>query len=370
MRQKLRHLPPPRLLGRAGRVVVLLLAMLVGTGTVSADSRSAARAHYLTGQKLYNTADYHGAIREFSAAQQLFPADLNNYNLALCYDKLGDPEPAIQYYKAYLSKVPATDKRAEIEASMSRLDAAAKSASAKRAEELRKADEARKAEEAKRLAEESRLAEQRKADAAKKLEEARRAEAERLAAEDAARRVGSTPDVSMGGGGGTPGSAVVITTGDRQLDRAQQINIDEIRDQRVGAGGSGIADPSGGPATAGVTGSRGSRGQAQFNQGQQGQQDQQDQQGQQGQGSAPPTAGQPAAPGPSAGAAGQPEGAPKATPVYKKWWFWAVVAVSAYVVYSIATEDSRAETSNGKTFLPPIGGTQSIGGGGATLMRF
>ena len=72
------------------------------------------------------------AIREFSAAQQLAPADLNNYNLALCYDKLGDPEPAVQYYRAYLDKVPTTDKRAEIEASIARLDTAAKSAAAKK----------------------------------------------------------------------------------------------------------------------------------------------------------------------------------------------------------------------------------------------
>ena len=54
---------------------------------------------------------------------------------------------------------------------------------------------------------------------------------------------------------------------------------------------------------------------------------------------------------------GQP-GAPndqpvkKETPVYKKWWFWAVVAVSAYVVYSIATEDSRS-TANARILDMP-----------------
>ena len=64
-----------------------------------------ARTHYQAGVKVYSSADYRSAIQEFSAAQQLVPADLNNYNLALCYDKLGDAEPAIQYYRAYLDKV-------------------------------------------------------------------------------------------------------------------------------------------------------------------------------------------------------------------------------------------------------------------------
>src|SRR5690606_38345656 len=116
---------------------------------VSADSRAEARVHYQAGVKFYNGGDYRSAIREFSAAQQLAPADLNNYNLALCYDKLGDPEPAIQYYRAFLDKQPTTDKRAEIEASIARLDAAAKSAAAKKAEEAR-IEEARRAEEARK----------------------------------------------------------------------------------------------------------------------------------------------------------------------------------------------------------------------------
>ncbi|HET9620076.1 MAG TPA: hypothetical protein VFP84_01830, partial [Kofleriaceae bacterium] len=106
-----------------------------------ADDRADARAHYQTAAKMYQTGDYRGAIREFSAAQQLVPADLNNYNLALCYDKLGDAEPAIQYYRAFLDKQPGTDKRAEIQASIDRLDAALKSASAKKADEQKRADE-------------------------------------------------------------------------------------------------------------------------------------------------------------------------------------------------------------------------------------
>ena len=87
------------------RSCALLLVLGVATHAY-ADDRSDARAHYQTAAKLYANSDYRGAIREFSQAQQLFPADLNNYNLALCYDKLGDAEPALQYYRAFLEKQP------------------------------------------------------------------------------------------------------------------------------------------------------------------------------------------------------------------------------------------------------------------------
>ncbi|MEO7735144.1 MAG: tetratricopeptide repeat protein, partial [Kofleriaceae bacterium] len=108
------------------RYLVILFALMF-TARAYADDRGDARTHYQAGVKFYSGGDYRAAIREFSAAQQLVPADLNNYNLALCYDKLGDAEPAIQYYRAFLDRQPNTDKRAEIEASVNRLEAASRS---------------------------------------------------------------------------------------------------------------------------------------------------------------------------------------------------------------------------------------------------
>ncbi len=334
------------------RVVVLLLAMLVGTGTVSADSRSDARSHYLQGQKLYNAGDYRGAITEFSAAQQLYPADLNNYNLALCYDKLGEPEPAIQYYKAYLAKVPTTDKKSEIEASVARLDAAAKSIAAKKAEEARKIEEAKKADEA-RKAEEARLADEaRRAEEAKQLAAAEEA---RRRAEEARRPVVNEPTLPPDGpgGSGTPGTGQVQTTGDAQLDRVNSINIDQVRDAR----GMGAQQPP--SATPGQPGQPPQVDPQYPNQQYPNQQyPNQQYPNQQGQ---PPQQGPQTAQG---GPTGAPE-QPAAKPVYKKWWFWAVVAVSAYVVYSIATEDSEPSTQ-ARTLLP---GPQAQPGG-LTLMSW
>jgi hypothetical protein len=303
---------------RVARYLVLAIAMVFATGTVSADSRSEARAHYQAGVKFYSGGDYRSAIREFSAAQQLAPADLNNYNLALCYDKLGDAEPAIQYYRAYLDKQPNTDKRAEIEASISRLEAASKSVAAKKAEEARKAEEMRRAEEA-RQAEEARKAEE-----MRRAEEARRPPAEPfgpapppgpgVGGPSAGGPGGPAAGGAMGAGStGTPGSGMA-STGDAQLDRAQQIDVGAVRDQRMGSASSGMVDPRGPNAGAG------------------------------------PRVG--AAEPPPPGMGPTPDDKPKAKPVYKKWWFWAVVAVSAYVVYAIATEESAAQTPTRARELP------------------
>ena len=73
--------------------------------------------------------------------------------------------------------------------------------------------------------------------------------------------------------------------------------------------------------------------------------------------------------GPTASTNGPgPSDKPKETPVYKKWWFWAVVAVSAYVVISIATEDSQNPSARGHEMFDR--GPTPAAPGGLTLMRF
>ncbi len=330
------------------RYVVLLLALVFSTATVAADSRSEAKARYQAGVKLYSGGDYKGAIKEFSAAQELAPADLNNYNLALCYDKLGDPEPAIQYYRAFLDKQPGSDKKGEIEASISRLENAAKSAATKRAAK-------EKDEEAKRLAEQKKADEEaRKADEARRADEAKRKP-------DELRKDPEGPSGPVGvGSTGTPGGTGTVSTGDAQLDRVQRIDVSQIRDQRVGGATSGMpAQPPSAPGTAAAGGNAA----ANIDINAQG-------------GRAPATAGAPVANttnNPTAAQPGQadPSDKPKAKPVYKKWWFWAVIAVSAYVVISIASEDS--DNDRASRVMPMTGANSNspaAGAGGMTLMRW
>lgn len=329
------------------RYLVILLALSFA-GRAHADARAEARGHYQSAVKYYSGGDYHSAIREFSAAQQLVPADLNNYNLALCYDKLGDAEPAIQYYRAFLDKQPNSEKRAEIEASVSRLEAASRSAASKKADEARRADEARNA-----------------ADAGKPDEHPAGPVLGPAAPPPSISPSGGTSGGPSGpaagpvfgpapaapaedhkppktgpaiaGSIGTPSSGAAVSTGDQQLDRVNSINIDEIRDQRMGAGAS---DGRGGPANAGPA--------------------------QAGQ------PGQPAPPAPTAAVNGQPlagtDEPKKEPPIYKKWWFWAVVAVGAYVVYELATTSSSSPQTQGRV-VPPTGHAPPQPGG-LTLLRW
>ena len=363
---------------------LLILGALCFAARAYADDRVEARAHYQAGVKFYASGDFRGAIREFSAAQQLVPADLNNYNLALCYDKLGDAEPAIQYYRAFLDKQPGTDKRAEIEASVSRLEAATRSAASKKAEEARRAEDARKAEEARRAPGpvlgpapapsapgpvagppppgavaglppppgpvagpppapgsiaagpppvSGPVAGPPPAPGPASAPAAGPAPAPGVALED--RRPRKTGP-AIAGSIGTPSTATPVGTGDSQLDRVSSINIDDIRDQRAGVGGS--AERRGPAVAAAPSGTPGGDAEQP--------------------GPLPPAT----FPNPQPGGPDQP----KEDPVYKKWWFWAVVAVSGYVVYQLATSNSTTTTTARE--LPM--GKAAPQPGGLTLLRW
>ena len=151
------------------------------------------------------------------------------------------------------------------------------------------------------------------------------------------------------GSTGTPGTGQNVSTGDAQLDRVAGIDVNQIRDQRVGGAGSGMPDNRQGPggpngnASVGAAGGGGGAGmQANANNG----------------------TGGPAAP---VGPDDKP--VKKETPVYKKWWFWAVVAVSAYVVYSIAV-DGSSSSSRAREALPPGSPNADPTAGAAPLFRF
>jgi hypothetical protein len=332
---------------------LVIAAALCFAARAHADDRGDARAHYQAGLRFYSGGDYQGAIREFSAAQQLLPADLNNYNLALCYDKMGDAEPAIQYYCAFLDKQPNTDKRAEIEASISRLEAAQRSAASKKAGEAKRAEGARRAAKP-----DETVAPPPEAPpvgpvlgpapppGAAPAPPAPPAGPVLGPAPPPAPEASASPPKkhrgpAIAGSIGPPSSAA--PTGDSQLDRADAINIDEIRDRRAGAGMTGPGDHRGPAVSANEP---------------------------------PPPPGQPGGqPGASAQGDLSPMAPPpvgpdepkKEDPVYKKWWFWGIIAVTGVVVYELATSPSSSSTNNTGRFAPPKAAAQP---GGLTLLRW
>ncbi len=337
----------------AGAAVLALGVIRSAPVSAQGDARATAQRHYQAGQKAYAAGDYRGAIREFASAEQLVPSGFNDYNLGLCYDKLGEADPAVRYYRSYLDRVSDAKNRSAVEASIARLEAAMASAQAK-VEEQRRAEEARKAAEkaaAEKAAAEKAAAEKAAAEkAAAEKAAAEKAAAEKAAAEKAAAEeadgiasgevqpeLPAQPDLPdratpPGGSQGAPSTkGAPMATGNPQLDRAAAIDLDAIRGERAPL--LGLAAPQ--PAGAGAADPAG------------------------GAGAAPPAGGA----GGSAGAMGATgstaptdKGKSTETPVYKKWWFWVVVGVGAYAVYNIATQDETSTTRRGLESPSATGG--------------
>ncbi|MBP9086443.1 MAG: hypothetical protein KBG15_10025 [Kofleriaceae bacterium] len=295
--------------------VLALFAIVPSGAAVAGDPTTEARGHYSEGQRLFSKKDFQGAIREFAAAEKIVPSGYNDYNLALCYDKLGEADPAIQYYQSYLQRVPDAANRAAVDASVARLSAALKSAAMK-AEAAAKADQARKDAAARKGAEAAAEAAAKAEAAAAKVEQAR-LEVEARKAADAATANPVPPPLPTPTVGPTATLPPVATnpvqpilagpapTGDPQLDRIASIDIGAIRAQRGTLGMAPVGGTMAQPAAGGGNG----------------------------------------VPSPAAAAAasnqvGDRPAKTASTPIYQKWWFWAIVLVGGYIVYDFATTDS------------------------------
>ncbi len=118
---------------RAPALAVLALIALVPASAPGApppsrakqapDQTAEARAHYKKGTELYRQARYREAIAEFQAAYKLRPHGVLHYNIAQCYEKLGDIPAALASYHDYLREVPGADDRETVERAIANLEA-------------------------------------------------------------------------------------------------------------------------------------------------------------------------------------------------------------------------------------------------------
>lgn len=245
-----------------------------------------ARQHYQRGVQLFNEANYKGAIAEFAAADGIAPSPILEYNMALCYDRLGERDEALRRYRLYLKRVPSANNRELVEKKIARIEKAISDESAVKKEPTKPDYET----------------------------------------------LPDDPDVDNhddGGGDLTPipdkppaktdppdGPSTTAKTGDPDLDRVSGIDVASIRDER-GLGASTAPPPPGG--------------------------------------------GNDADPPPSA-PLGDPGDRPKPTPIYKKWWFWVVVGVSAIILIDIASSGSNNNDTAARVFDPSL--DQRFGGMG------
>jgi len=271
----------PRRLPTYALLLGLFALLAASPALAQKDPRTEAKAHYANGKKLYEQGQYPQAIEEFRTADQLAPSGVNDFNIALCYESMGQPGDAAKHYRAYLDRMPDASNKAAVQESITRLDAEALAQQQKAAED----DRARRADE-----------------------EARRIEEE-------AKR---PPN---GGGATAPAQ-----TGDPELDRVAAIDVNAVRDERRMAPVGRANAAGGGPALP------------------------------------PPQGGAPAPVG------GEP--APKKSkPVYKQWWFWVVVGVSAYVLITILADSSSSDSQPRMLDMPDMP-SPAAPSGGFTIANF
>lgn len=87
---------------------VLLCAALVMGGWMSAthaaspDDRKRASELYREGEALFKKELYLAAIEKFQKAHEIIPHEVNLYNIARAYEKLGDADNCVKGYEAYV----------------------------------------------------------------------------------------------------------------------------------------------------------------------------------------------------------------------------------------------------------------------------
>ena len=81
-----------------------------------------AKAHFKQGTQLYKQARYKDAIAEFETAYQLKPHGVLRFNIAQCFEKLGDIPQALRSYHQYLREVPDAEDKATVQAAMANLE--------------------------------------------------------------------------------------------------------------------------------------------------------------------------------------------------------------------------------------------------------
>jgi tetratricopeptide (TPR) repeat protein len=114
----------------SARARLFVLAALVASSPAQADRRAlstplatqAARAHYEAGVVYYQQGDPRRALAEFLAAQRDDDRPALDFDIASCYERLGDPARAAQRLRRFLERDPSVPDRSLVQARIARLE--------------------------------------------------------------------------------------------------------------------------------------------------------------------------------------------------------------------------------------------------------
>ncbi|HEY3452631.1 MAG TPA: PEGA domain-containing protein [Myxococcales bacterium] len=112
-------------------LVLALASLLLLCPAVAAASEAAsevdthtqdAKARFKQGVALYKVGKWGEAVEEFETAYRLKPHGVVRFNIAQCYEKLGQVAQALRSYHLYLREVPEAPDKAAVQASMAALE--------------------------------------------------------------------------------------------------------------------------------------------------------------------------------------------------------------------------------------------------------
>lgn len=92
---------------RTALLVAILVLAPAGAGAQEGQSDEAlAKQYYKLGEELYNRADYEGALKQFRQSHRYSKKPALLYNMARCYESMGQLNEAIKHYEAFLESSP------------------------------------------------------------------------------------------------------------------------------------------------------------------------------------------------------------------------------------------------------------------------
>ncbi len=74
------------------------------------------------GQQKYDDGEFQQALDIFNELYNIFPHPDVNYRVALCYERLGEDEMAVQHYRQFLEQVPDAEERGRVEGTIATLE--------------------------------------------------------------------------------------------------------------------------------------------------------------------------------------------------------------------------------------------------------
>ncbi len=106
------------------RNLLLLICLVAIAPSARAEDRTKAQQAFTEGRQHFDLGEYKEALESFKLAYRNFEDPTILFNIAQCERQLGHKEEAVAFYRKFLNKVPGAPNRADVEATIDKLNTA------------------------------------------------------------------------------------------------------------------------------------------------------------------------------------------------------------------------------------------------------